>query len=108
MNMKNGTELIRQERERQLAEKGYSSEHDDKHDIGELGLAAALYAMPYEVTVDNEPLLNRGALSELHITLATGCNFYLKPEPNKLRRLVKAGALIAAEIDRLQRKESDE
>jgi hypothetical protein len=104
--MTNGMELIAAERARQVNEKGYTPEHDDEHDLGELALAAALYALPYEAEVNGERLLSQDDFLNLHIALETGCNFYVKPEPNRLRRMVKAGALIAAEIDRLQRMES--
>lgn len=98
-----GVEVIRAERERQLRDKGYSPEHDDEHDLGELALAAALYALPYDAKVGPEPLLKQDDFIALHIALETGCGFYVDPEPDKLRRLAKAGALIAAEIDRLKR-----
>lgn len=88
------------ERQRQVQEKGYTPEHDDEHDLGELGLAAALYALPYDAKVGDEPLIKQDDFINLHIALETGCNFYVDPEPDPIRRLDKAGALIAAEIDR--------
>jgi hypothetical protein len=97
-----GIEIIAAERERQIGI-GYTPEHDDEHDLGELGLAAALYALPYDAKVGNEPLLKQDDFIGLHIALETGCNFFVDPEPDKLRRLAKAGALIAAEIDRVIR-----
>jgi hypothetical protein len=98
-----GIEIIATERRRQLEVKGYTPEHDDEHDLGELGLAAALYALPYDAKVGNEPLLKQDDFIALHIALETGCDFYVDPEPDKLKRLAKAGALIAAEIDRVIR-----
>jgi hypothetical protein len=98
-----GAELIAQERQRQIDVEGYTPEHDNEHDLGELALAAALYALPYEAEVCGERLLNQDDFINLHIALETGCNFYVKPEPDRLLRMVKAGALLAAEIDRLQR-----
>jgi hypothetical protein len=98
-----GISIIAAERKRQTEVKGYTLEHDDEHDLGELGLAAALYALPYDAKQGDEPLIDQGDFINLHITLETGCQFYLKPEPDKLKRLAKAGALIAAEIDRLLR-----
>lgn len=98
-----GVSVIARERERQIQEKGYTPEHDDEHDLGELGLAAALYALPYDAKVGNEPLLKQDDFIALHIALETGCGFYVDPEPDPIRRLAKAGALIAAEIDRLRR-----
>lgn len=98
-----GVEVIAAERKRQVEVKGYTPEHDDEHDLGELSLAAALYALPYDAKVGNEPLLKQDDYIALHIALETGCGFYVDPEPDKLRRLAKAGALIAAEIDRVLR-----
>lgn len=98
-----GVSIIARERQRQVQVKGYTPEHDDEHDLGELALAAALYALPYDAKVGNEPLLKQDDFINLHIALETGCNFFVDPEPDNQRRLAKAGALIAAEIDRLLR-----
>jgi hypothetical protein len=98
-----GIDVIAAERKRQVEVKGYTPEHDDEHDLGELALAAALYALPYDAKVGNESLLKQDDYIALHIALETGCDFYVDPEPDKLRRLAKAGALIAAEIDRVLR-----
>lgn len=104
-----GIELITQERQRQIDSEGYTPEHDDEHDLGELGLAAALYALPYDARVlDNHPLLKQDDFIGLQIALEIGCDFIVKPEPDNIKRLVKAGALIAAEIDRLHRIDKDE
>ncbi|WP_353622156.1 hypothetical protein [Citrobacter sp. CK196] len=90
------------ERQRQKAVEGWTSEHDDLHDSGELAGAAACYA---------------------HYTNARGWVFPTNPgdyqsadEPNNWpwdpawwkptnprRDLVKAGALILAEIERIDR-----
>lgn len=101
--MPTGLEIIAQERKRQIEVKGYTPEHDDEHDLGELSLAAALYALPYDARQGDEPLIDQADFINLHITLETGCEFYVDPEPDPIRRLAKAGALIAAEIDRRQR-----
>ena len=101
----NGLEMIAQERHRHTSEKGYTPEHDDEHDLGELALAAALYAIPYDagIALDGEPLIKQDDFIGLQIALETGCGFYITPEPDNLKRLAKAGSLIAAEIDRIQR-----
>lgn len=86
-----GAELIAAERTRQIEEEGWTAEHDDDHDDQQLVAAALCYAgedMP-PVTVPPE-----------------GWPFekdWWKPSETMVRNLVKAGALIAAEIDRLQR-----
>ena len=43
-----GTDLIWAERQRQVFNEGWSPEHDAKHTGGQLALAAASYALPYE------------------------------------------------------------
>ena len=84
-----GLELISQERQRQVSVEGFTQEHDDKATDGQLALAARCYAAAscYSSPMPlSWPWLPR----------------WWKPE-DKIRNLVKAGALIAAEIDRLQR-----
>ncbi|MBU6430357.1 MAG: hypothetical protein KGR26_15180 [Cyanobacteria bacterium REEB65] len=86
-----GTELIAAERKRQIEEEGWTANHDASYHDGELALAGACYAFD----VVNGP----------HRTPSSAWPWdraYWKPTPNDpIRQLVKAGALIAAEIDRL-------
>lgn len=97
--METGIELIAAERARQISQEGWTPEHDDEHDNGQLARAAACYAM---------------GVFERQRALNSDCNILgwlwpwsmrcWKPTPdNRIRELTKAGALIAAEIDRLQR-----
>lgn len=83
-----GAERIAAERQRQIEEEGWTPEHDDGHDGGSLAGAAAAY------TLANEPL---GA------SLWPWERSSWKPGTDRIRQLEKAGALIAAEIDRLLR-----
>jgi hypothetical protein len=88
-----GIDLIASERERQVAEEGWSADHDDTQTHGELAKAAAVYAMPWngswkQVTWPWEP-------RSIRHTWGT--------REGRIRELTKAGALIAAEIDRLER-----
>lgn len=85
-----GGQLIVRERARQIAEEGWTPEHDDGHVYGELAMAAAVYAMPDW----------KRDLSAWANLWPDGWQF--KPR-DRVRNLVRAGALIAAEIDRLQR-----
>ena len=85
-----GSELIAAERQRQIEVEGWSPEHDDEHTSGELAFAAATYAL--YGTGEHNPQARADYLwpwddEWLKIT-----------EPT--RSLIKAGALIAAEIDR--------
>lgn len=100
--MKPGAQLIAEERERQITQDGYTTVHDDQHDCCELAKAAAWYALP----MNWREKIKQG-LREIHFPMPVW-PFQpedFKPSQNRIRELVKAGALIAAEIDRLQRKE---
>ncbi len=78
------------ERLRQQREEGWTEEHDDEHDAGEIADAAACYALgkPWEIVKQLWPWAMQ----------------WWKPT-DKRRNLVKAGALIVAEIERLDRVE---
>lgn len=89
--MKTGIQLIEEERTRQISKEGWTADHDDEHNMGELARAASLYCHPYTGQFKTAP---------------TGWPWdaeWWKPSEDPVRNLVKAGALIAAEIDRLQR-----
>lgn len=89
-------DLIYQERGRQITREGYTPAHDDEHGHDELALAAALYALPAELRPFND-----GEAPDYW----PWDDSSWKPTPHdRIRELVKAGALIVAEIERLQRK----
>lgn len=92
-----GVAVILDERLRQIWEEKFTFEHDDRHNAGELNAAAICYA----------------AVAHRHYEANTifmvkpdswpwGIGTW-KPSDDQIKNLVKAGALIAAEIDRLQR-----
>ena len=83
-----GAEQIAAERKRQIEEEGWTAGHDAAHDNGELWRAAICYASGRS---DGWPWAPR----------------WYKPGPDRVRSLVKAGALIAAEIDRLTEPKED-
>ncbi len=98
-----GIELIAAERQRQIEVEGYAPEHDDTHVKGEIAQAASVMA-------------SLAAFQSEHGHLTTGKKYTsekhwpwqsqtFKPSDDAIRNLAKAGALIAAEIDRLKRKE---
>jgi hypothetical protein len=74
---------IAAERERQISAEGWTPEHDDAHDDGALAKAAACYA--------------RGSRQYW-----PWARVWWKPR-DKRANLVRAGALIVAEIERLDR-----
>lgn len=88
----NGVGLIAAERTRQIAEEGWTPAHDAEHGYGVLADAARAYALAAVAPGfdhDNPPQAwpwDEG---------------WWKPSDDPVRNLVKAGALIAAEIDRL-------
>lgn len=93
--MKTGLELIAEERQRQITAEGYTAAHDDEHVCGELidaGLSHIHGAINY-----GHPAMQRPPLA-----WPWDKNQW-KPNTDRIRNLVKAGALLAAEIDRLQR-----
>lgn len=117
----NAISLIATERERQLTVERYSAAHDDGHEHGELAEAAAAYALVGKVT--DETLID--TVREVQINSSRGLDGYYdygpvrdkftvfpwdeewwKPSDDPIRNLVKAGALIVAEIERLQRKDT--
>jgi len=83
-----GVALIAVERSRQVAAEGYTPEHDAEHGRGELALAATAYA-----------LAASGRCGHALVWWPFGGGF--KPGIDPIASLVKAGALIAAELDRL-------
>ena len=91
------------ERRRQVEAEGWTLEHDDGHSLGEFGLAAALYALPYDARVGGEPLIEQDHHIGLDMALEIACGWRLKPDTDPRRRLVKSGALILAEIERIDR-----
>jgi len=94
----NAVEEIYAERRRQVDSEGWSLDHDDEHCTGELALAAAVYAAQAGLL---------WATTNSHREAVK----WLWPfaGPPKLtgdprRMLIKAGALIVAEIERLDRR----
>ena len=83
-----GVERIAAERKRQMSVKGWTPEHDDGHSNFELLKAAICYANEYLDSVPKSWPWEQEAW---------------KPSTHIIRSLEKAGALIAAEIDRLER-----
>jgi hypothetical protein len=89
----NGTGMIFRERQRQIEQEGWTPEHDQQHYDSELAKAAVCYATP----------------GDRRIKFDDGTPHFWPWHPmwwkptsdDRIRELAKAGALIAAEIDRL-------
>jgi len=98
-----GAELIAAERQRQMEVEGWTPAHDDRHIAGEMVKAARCYAHLAESgarlgdQVPNETYRGMPA----PVVWPWDVKWWKPTDP--IRDLVKAGALIAAEIDRLAR-----
>ena len=77
------------ERRRQIEVEGWTPEHDDEHDEGEIPHAAACYALMAGGTFAVDPLWPKGWGE-------------MRAKPHR-RMLVIAAALLLAEIERLDR-----
>lgn len=98
-----GVQLIAAERERQITEEGWTHEHDAQHTKGQLANAAAVYAID-PMGGDATSIVNTLWPFERK-WLKLSCNENTEDNiSGRIRDLTKAGALIAAEIDRLQRR----
>jgi hypothetical protein len=86
---------IAAERRRQIESEGWTAEHDDKHELGEMACAAACYALAGGVAQSSwlREIISRIFPWEMR---------WWKPIDRR-RDLIKAGALIVAEIERLDR-----
>jgi hypothetical protein len=103
---------IAAERRRQIEQEGWSADHDDAHCDGSIALAAACYAM-FAAVSDNarrstqlpRSLTNDGQAVEgwaAFLSIWPWERHFWKPT-TRVRDLEKAGALIAAELDRVIR-----
>ena len=85
-----GTEIIAAERARQVEAEGWTAEHDDTYTNGELAKAAFAYLVRFEHGKDRTNTPPK--------TWPWASGWWRPSTP--IRNLAKAGALVAAEIDR--------
>lgn len=96
--MKTGIDLIAIERKRQIEELGFDYTNDELYAKNQLSDAAICYAM----TAETRDLESEEGVS-LNLAIWPWDDKYWKPTPeDRIKELVKAGALIAAQIDYLQ------
>lgn len=90
-----GIEQIKEERERQITEEGYTLEHDKMYnDPKDMVMAACIYAsLGLDKNMDHEFIHDMEDAWPWDLK-------YFKPK-DQIRNLVRAGALIAAALDRL-------
>jgi hypothetical protein len=91
-----GAELIAAERQRQIDVERWTPEHDAEHTGGELLAAAECYLAHVQ---EGSPCYDEDSYAATHWPWD---HSWWKPADDPVRNLVKAGALIAAELDRLQ------
>jgi hypothetical protein len=94
--MTTGTDIIAAERQRQI-DMGFNIGYDDEHTQDELLRAATAYiaaGSKRATTEDVEPMV---------LNVWPWEREAWHPSPSRIRNLAKAGALIAAEIERLER-----
>lgn len=98
-----GIERIAAERQRQIEVEGWTPEHDAQHATGELSAVATFYSELASLQCcDGCAYLVRQRMVTTPKSWPWDVSWW-KPSDNPIRNLEKAGALIAAEIDRLQR-----
>lgn len=100
---------IMRERERQIEAEGWTIEHDDSHLPGTLAVAGACYALE-SLNATPGPRIGRGiGQAYRQIAFDAGIPKYWPWEPqwwkpkDERRNLIRAAALIIAEIERLDR-----
>lgn len=104
-----GAERIVAERARQTSALDWTPEHDDAHTDGSLAMAATCYAAPERIYVRREHAVGVSFVDPWPWCSRADARPHdgnmLKPPTTaeKIRLLEKAGALCAAEIDRLLR-----
>lgn len=92
-NKQTGCQLIAAERKRQIEVEGWTADHDAKHVCGELTDAAVCYAI--------RGYWRSGYDSFLKALWPWDSEYWKPTQDDRIKELTKAGALIAAEIDRL-------
>lgn len=113
-----GVRMIGLERVRQIEEEGFDELHDDQHDHGEMAKAAACYAYPAPIFVredrrdmtlfrDPYPWRNFDRREREAGGVADNSEENIGIR-KRIDLLTKAGALVAAEIDRLLRKKEED
>lgn len=100
-----GAERIAAERQRQVDEEGWTAEHDDRHAHGDLAEAAKCYANAGLIAAlgshdDVERLVDPHAMCPSDWPWDAR---WWKPSRDAATNYAKAGALLAAEIDRVNR-----
>ena len=96
-----GVKAIADERERQIKEEGWTAAHDDEYKFEEIANAASCYALSPCARKYEQGMGDMYTLAPINWPWRAK---WWKPMPkDREKELIKAGALIAAELDRLNR-----
>jgi hypothetical protein len=112
--MKTGIELIAEERQRQISVEGWTADHDEEHDIMQLSSAAGCYiANAHNKWFYEHTHTSRETTTKFVVADETGDKLKWvdgwpwvkewdkRKKHDTMKSLIIAGALLAAEIDRL-------
>ena len=99
--MSKAIEDVLAERGRQINEEGWTAEHDDRHNDGELAAAGAAYAIN---AADQLHPYSQGDGGNAQPVIWPWAPEWWKPKSPR-RDLVRAAALVIAEIEKLDRSE---
>lgn len=97
---------VSSERWRQVAEEGFTAEHDDQHAVGVLADAGASYALQAVYRLYNPKIEDAHPPGKPPFGWPWGKEWWKPGAPR--RSLIKAAALIIAEIERLDREAARE
>lgn len=98
--MKTGIELIAEERTRQIEVEGFTPEHDDQHNRGQLAAAADSYRIYADMLIEHGDNLPACFIPKQWPWERS----WWKPSKDPVRNLVKAGALYQAQADFFRRR----
>lgn len=105
--MSKGAELIAAERQRQIEQEGFDAKHDFREELSDMVKAANYYAEAATFARDYD--CGERQIELMKDGMGFNCKWpfgwdkqWCKPSADPIRNLVKAGALIAACIDKIQ------
>lgn len=99
-------QIVLAERHRQVTKENWTEQHDDTHTNGCLAVAAASYALSAASTTQVSESTKLSYVEQARRMFPFDIEDWWKPTPDSpIRDLVKAGALILSEIERMLRAE---
>lgn len=106
MNLTKAATDVLAERQRQISVEGWTPKHDDEHSNGQMALAAACYACNAATWAERPPNIPASDYTKFASQGFRWPWAQKRWKPKSQRQdLVRAAALLLAEIERLDRKE---